>query len=114
MLSVAQAQGYSKDKIESIRKVLSESKNPTVEQSIELLRKGASNLPSSFRIPEKPEDEQSTKESKDRQSASNSERPYVAQIVPETGLMSYLEQGFDVVATTPDGIYIVRRKNHVT
>jgi len=112
VLAIAKMQGFSTEKLDSVRKVLQESENPTLEEVMELL---SADLPSSLTVRHLGSSPLSSSVTvKDTGTETKDVgKPFEAQIVDESELTDYLERGFDLIATTNDGKYILRKRNHI-
>jgi hypothetical protein len=115
LLAFAKLQRFPEEKISSIRQALAELETPTADKVIELLS-GSADLSATVTIRQKPTDEKASSETKletTGEPTQNTDRPFEARIIDETEITGFLEMGFDIVATTSDGKFVVRRKNHL-
>jgi len=115
LLAFAKLQKIPEEKIDSIRQALAELETPTADKVIELLS-GSADLSATVTIRQKTTDKKASSKTKletTGEPTQNSDRPFEARIIDETEITEFLEMGFDIVATTSDGKFVVRRKNHL-
>ena len=116
LFAYGKLQGVPEEEINVMRQAVMKLKTPTADKVIELLS-GSADLGVSFKIRKKPGPEtvsSKTTLETTKETMQNSDRPFEARIVDETELTEFLEMGFDMVATTSDGKFVVRRQNHLT
>jgi hypothetical protein len=106
LLAFAKLQGFQEEKIDSIREAVMSSDNPTADKVIEMLS-GSANLSAKFTI-RRPEDEKSTV-----QKLGNNGKPYQSKIIGEKELVSYTEDGWEIVRELSNKRFLVKKPNHV-
>jgi hypothetical protein len=102
LLTVAEAQGYKKETVNAIREAVTKGEASTADKVMQMLKDKAADLSTSFYV----------RPSKKKEPPSNG-KPYQGMIISEDEMLTYVEDGWEIVRELKGGKFLVKRPNHV-